>query len=388
MKYITALILACFSVFSTRATDETPVDFSATERENIEWSISYAYHLTDAQKDYPRVLMIGDSICNFYKDKVMSYLSSRMTATYWVSSFCVASPLYETNLRTHLAQSKYDVIHFNNGLHSLGTDPVARTNALRRTVALIRELQPQARLVWCTTTPTTDATKTAKVETLNAAARVVLSGTTKETATQRTMSDSALGPIRVDDLFTLMNPLARSSYWIDEVHPNEAGKTVEGARVAASIYHACVFPPPSNAVEVVYQPFVTTESACLFKNVQLADLYDFHCVIWGSSTTIRPGTGFCTANDGTTAEVQFRSFDSGTIWCVKLRLEQKGSDVYGQAVYAKYALDQPNINFDFDQGGNVMGSIATSPSTTGYGACEVTARVRSSSGLTIILAHE
>ena len=123
-----------------------------------------------------------------------------------------------------------------------------------------------------------------------------------------------------------------------------------------------------------YPNFVQTTATCLWKNVNLADITDFYCDMGGASmTTRRNCPGFCTSNDGETADVQFRYFEGGVIWCVKVRFTQNGDDVYGQAIYAKYATGQASIeSVNFDTGGK-GGTVATSLSTKGYGTFNVVA---------------
>ena len=130
---------------------------------------------------------------------------------------------------------------------------------------------------------------------------------------------------------------------------------------------------------VPYTAFAPTTAAVMWKNVSLANLTDFACELGGKSILsgknyYRDCPGFCTSNDGTTAQVQFRHFENGTIWCAKVEFTQVGDDVYGQAKYGKYALNQASIeSVDFDTGGNNHG-IATSFSTSGYGAFNIRAR--------------
>ena len=130
---------------------------------------------------------------------------------------------------------------------------------------------------------------------------------------------------------------------------------------------------------VPYTAFAPTTAAVMWKNVSLANLTDFACELGGKSILngknyYRDCPGFCTSNDGQTAQVQFRHFENGTIWCAKVEFTQVGDDVYGRAVYGKYALNQANIeSVDFDTGGNNNG-IATSFSTNGYGAFNIRAR--------------
>ena len=365
------LSVVAVCVFGIVGAVEVPVNPNIAGRENIEWSISYAYHLTDNQKEQPRVLLVGDSICNYYKDNVINFIDSRMNVTYWVSSLCVTHPNYLPSLEVHLRQSHYDVIHFNNGLHSLDTEVAAWTNGLEQAVKLIRQLQPQARLIWCTSTPLTETAKTAKAQELNAAARTVF-------------ARSDLGSTYTDDLFSLLDPLDRGAYWLDVYHHKPAAVTMEAERVVSSVIHANAFPP--RAGQVQYQPFLPTTDTCVWKGVRLDDLTNFTCTLWGASMTPAGGTGFCTSNDGSQADVQFRFFNAGTLWCVKVHFTQKGDDVWAKAVYAKYALNQPSIDFDFDVGGNGI-TVATSRTTNGYGVSSLTAQRKSvANGLVVRLA--
>ena len=61
---------------------ETSVSENLRGHENIEWSISYAFGLTDETRHLPRVLLVGDSICNGYQEKVRELLKGRMNVTY------------------------------------------------------------------------------------------------------------------------------------------------------------------------------------------------------------------------------------------------------------------------------------------------------------------
>ena len=117
----TLLIAALFAsqaAFADKIAELYPVAENVRGHENIEWSISYAYHFTDAKKDLPRVLLVGDSICQGYQGKVCGKLDGKVNVTYWASSYCVTSPGYLRLLAFYLDEAKYDVIHFNNGLHS------------------------------------------------------------------------------------------------------------------------------------------------------------------------------------------------------------------------------------------------------------------------------
>ena len=63
VKWLLATHLAACVAFAAVGNDEKcPVSANVRGHENIEWSIAYAYGLTDDTKDLPRVLLVGDSI--------------------------------------------------------------------------------------------------------------------------------------------------------------------------------------------------------------------------------------------------------------------------------------------------------------------------------------
>ena len=167
-----ATMLAATAVADEIA-EKYPVAENVRGHENTEWSISYAYHLTDAKKNLPRVLLVGDSICQGYQGKVAAKLDGKANVTYWASSYCVTSPGYMRLLAFYLDEASYDVIHFNNGLHSCETPVADYEKAYRNALRLIKDRQPGAKIVWASSTPLNmaNAERPAKVVQLNAAAR-------------------------------------------------------------------------------------------------------------------------------------------------------------------------------------------------------------------------
>ena len=82
------------AAFADSIAELCPVAENVRGHENTEWSISYAYHLTDAKKSLPRVLLVGDSICQGYQGKVRAKLEGKANVTYWASSYCVDTHHY------------------------------------------------------------------------------------------------------------------------------------------------------------------------------------------------------------------------------------------------------------------------------------------------------
>ena len=198
-----------------------PVAENVRGHENTEWSISYAYHLTDAKKSLPRVLLVGDSICQGYQGKVRAKLEGKANVTYWASSYCVTSPGYLRLLAFYLDEAKYDVIHFNNGLHSCETPVADYEKSYRAALQLVKKKQPDAKIVWASSTPinTKDA-RADKVVALNAAAR---------------RAAESVGDVAENDLYALANPLDRKAYWVDTHHYTSDGYELLASQVVEKI---------------------------------------------------------------------------------------------------------------------------------------------------------
>ena len=211
MNRVTILVMALTGAFSTlyscgatpEEQDDHPVSENVRGHENTEWSISYAYHMSDNKKALPRVLLVGDSICENYQSGVCTALEGKMSVSYWASSYCVTSPCYLKFLSIYLDEAEYSVIHFNNGCHSLSTANGDWEKGLRAAFALIKLKQPMAKIVWATTTPNRNETNNAKILELNAIAAKVVTD---------------IKDIFVDDLYSLMHPLDRTAYWRDDFH--------------------------------------------------------------------------------------------------------------------------------------------------------------------------
>ncbi len=224
MRTFCGTILAAAVAYAALGGDgNCPVAENKGGRENIEWSMYYAFGMTDETRNLPRVLLVGDSICNFYKTDVRERLKGKANISFWVSSYCVTRPEYKRHLLFALDDAKYDVIHFNNGLHSLKTPTDAWAKSLKATLELIREKQPQAKIVWCSSTPLTDEDKTAKCRELNAAAAKVV---------------AEFGVSATDDLFTLCDPLDREQNWMDVFHFKPEAVSKQAEQVSASALSA------------------------------------------------------------------------------------------------------------------------------------------------------
>jgi acyl-CoA thioesterase-1 len=180
----------------------------------------------------PRVLIIGDSISMGYTPFLQKELAStvevvRITENGGPTANGVAK------LDSWLGASKWDVIHFNFGLHDLkrmedGQPQVplpAYENNLRLIVARLR--QTGAKLIWASTTPVPEG----KVSPPRIPADVPL----YNEAAARVMRDNG---VAINDLYA--HALAELPQWQRpvNVHFTDAGSAALAAKAAASIREA------------------------------------------------------------------------------------------------------------------------------------------------------
>lgn len=107
----------------------------------------------------PRLLYYGDSISHGYSGPLNKLLKDKAYLYHW-SNFVSGFSINEKAFNDVATLAKYDMIVFNNGLHSLHWTPEKVTDAqiekvTRAIVHAFRKGAPQAKLVWLSTTPHT-----------------------------------------------------------------------------------------------------------------------------------------------------------------------------------------------------------------------------------------
>ncbi len=209
MRTIFSLVAALMAVVTATGAEHG--------RENTEWINARWYNANDNK--LPRVLLIGDSICNGYHTNVRDELAGTAYVTMYATSKCVTDRSYLKELKYILEEYDYAVIHFNNGLHSLNTDPKEWEAGLRAALQLIREKGKGAKIIWASSTPLKKAELTQKARVLNAVAL-------------RVMQENN---IPVDDLFSLMDPLDRERFWTDTYHYKDEAVKLQARQVASTI---------------------------------------------------------------------------------------------------------------------------------------------------------
>ena len=213
LPYLVTLLLMSFPSLSAAE----PV------RERIEWIDIW---VTNAdQDDLPRVLLVGDSIVRGYFAETEKRLSGKASCARLTTSKCVSDPTFNEDLQLLLKQYKFDVIHFNNGLHGWGYDEEQYREGLSNTVAALKKHAPHAKLIWATTTPDRDKSDLQKF------------GKRAERVKDRNRIAAEIMEqhrIPSDDLFGLVEnqPDWHSN---DGVHFNAQGKETQASQVAETI---------------------------------------------------------------------------------------------------------------------------------------------------------
>lgn len=191
-------------------------------REDTEWvEISLpGLHKTNQ----PHVLLIGDSITGGYFWQVTEQLKDKAIVARLSTSKSVGDPGLLQEVSYVLSQCKFEVIHFNNGLHGRDYTEEDYREHFPDLITTIRKGAPHAKLIWASTTPTREGEKFE-----------VISAFTQRVRERNRIAAEILGRegIPVNDLYSLV--AEHPDYFADGVHFNPAGVKVLAEQVAERI---------------------------------------------------------------------------------------------------------------------------------------------------------
>ncbi len=119
-------------------------------REKIEWLDVWIPDTNE--RGLPRVLLVGDSITRGYGKQVETALQGKSYVARLTTSKSLGDPALLDQVGLVLAEHKFDVIHFNNGMHGDGYSEETYAAALPPMLARLRRDAPGARIVLATTT--------------------------------------------------------------------------------------------------------------------------------------------------------------------------------------------------------------------------------------------
>ena len=181
---------------------------------------SNAWDFVQDDPDLPRVLLIGDSVSRGYTQSVRKALVGKANV-HRAPANCGPTSLGLRKLDVWLGDGKWDVIHFNFGIHDRNT-PIADYG--QRLEQLVERMKKSgAKLVWATTTPIPDdpakkQTPASIVERNKAAAQIMRKH-----------------GVAIDDLFTAVTPHLKTMQNPNDVHFNAAGYEFLGQQVGKAI---------------------------------------------------------------------------------------------------------------------------------------------------------
>ena len=171
----------------------------------------------------PRVLLIGDSVSRGYTQAARKELAGKANV-HRAPANCGPTASGLKNLDAWLGDGKWDLIHFNFGIHDRATPVADYTARLEQLVGRMKKTG--ARLVWASTTPIPDTAdgkqKAASIVERNAAAAKVM----------------AAHGVPTDDLFAAITPHLAEMQNPNDVHFNAKGYDFLGRKVAESIAKA------------------------------------------------------------------------------------------------------------------------------------------------------
>lgn len=175
--------------------------------------------VTDDPK-LPRVLLIGDSVSRGYTLPTRAALAG-VANVHRAPANCGPTAAGLKNLEVWLGEGKWDVIHFNFGIHDRATPPADYVKRLEEIVARLE--RTGAKLVWASTTPIPD--NPAQKQT----ARSIVDRNALAAEVMRQHG------IPVDDLFAAISPRLATLQNPNDVHFTAAGYDFLGAQVAAAL---------------------------------------------------------------------------------------------------------------------------------------------------------
>ncbi len=87
------------------------------KRERFEWIHSWCDETE--KSDLPRVLLVGDSICHGYQEKVRAQLKGICYVDYVATSYAIDNRMYNDLVKSFLKGNDYQLLHINHGLHGI-----------------------------------------------------------------------------------------------------------------------------------------------------------------------------------------------------------------------------------------------------------------------------
>lgn len=225
MNRIKFLLLFAFTINLALRVSAQPANYPPPARESIEWCDIWISHANET--NLPRVLLIGDSITRAYYPQVEMRLEGKAYVGRLASSAFISDPILLKQIEMVLGEYKFDVIHFNNGMHGWQHSEKEYEQAFPKFLKTIQKYAPDAKLIWADTTPLKVSPNLAADNQTQAADERIAA-----------RNNIALKFVRAqgipsDDLNTPMR--GHPELHSDNVHFNDQGIALQAVQVAAQI---------------------------------------------------------------------------------------------------------------------------------------------------------
>jgi len=184
---------------------------------------SNAWDFVDYDPNLPRVLIIGDSVSRGYTQAVRKYLAGKANV-HRAPANCGPTSTGLKKIDVWLGDGKWDVIHFNFGIHDRNTPLTDYAARLEQLVERMKNVSKK--VVWASTTPIPDVPS----KKFRAASIIERNAVAAEVAKKH--------EVATDDLFEAVTPRLGELQNPDDVHFNGKGYDFLGRQVAKSIEEA------------------------------------------------------------------------------------------------------------------------------------------------------
>jgi lysophospholipase L1-like esterase len=220
-QFLPLLVTVSFALTLGAAETNTP----PVLHESIEWCDIWISHANET--NLPRVLLIGDSITRDYYPEVEKQLAGKAFVARLATSRFVGDPVLLKEIELVLDGTKFDVIHFNNGMHGWQHTEVDYQKALPAFLKTIQAHAPNAKLIWAATTPLRDG-------------KDISYDPKAEYSDERIAARNAIAAkimsaqkIPTNDLNAAMR--GHPEYHSDNIHFNSQGIQIQAAQVSAEV---------------------------------------------------------------------------------------------------------------------------------------------------------
>jgi hypothetical protein len=182
---------------------------------------SNAWDFVQDDPKLPRVLLIGDSVSRGYTQVVRQAMSGKANV-HRAPENCGPAANGLKKLDVWMGDGKWDVVHFNFGIHDRATPAADYEQRLETLVTRMKATG--AKLVWASTTPIPPETRDGP-----AATQAIVE---KNEIAARVMKKH---DVAIDDLFGFITPHLEQAQNPKDVHFNAAGYEMLGKKVAESL---------------------------------------------------------------------------------------------------------------------------------------------------------